>query len=163
MSRLLTHYRSRWLGYGVLALWLVWTVATLVSMARPAQGDAAQLQQALRILADNGQLPTTGKPVALQLRTSQCPCGSLASPHWNTLRTQLAQRGGEVRTVDWPHSLSEAPEVVLLAADHRVLYTGPVQLPAALCGHLNAGLERWVPALLEEQRAPVLLAPTCSC
>lgn len=54
-------------------------------------------------------------------------------------------------------------ELLLLSADGRPLYAGPLAPPSLSCGLRSNALVNGLPELLSEQGPPLFLSPRCSC
>ncbi|MEG1679801.1 MAG: hypothetical protein RR326_06880 [Stenotrophomonas sp.] len=145
-------------GLILLACWLGWTTTSVAALAHRPGGDEATVAALVDGLRAQGLLPSARMPLAIRLNPPNCACEK-SEQAWQQISRALQAQGGRAIALDVP----AANELLLLAADGRPLYAGPLQPSALACGRSDAALARWLPALLAEHNPPLFLPPRCSC
>ncbi len=145
-------------GLILLACWLGWTTTSVAALGHRPAGDEAALTALVDGLRAQGQLPATAAPLAIRLNTPSCACEQ-SEQAWQQLSTALQAQGAHAISLN----TAAAHELLVLAADGRPLYAGPLQPSALDCGRSDAALASWLPALLAEHNPPLFLPPRCSC
>lgn len=149
-------------GLILLACWLGWITASFAALGQRPMGDEAAVMALRDALAARNQLPGDSAPVAIRLRNDGCDCADTALA-WQ--RMVEAMRAKSVRIVELSLSAFESAdyELLLLSADGRPLYAGPLAPPSLSCGLRSNVLADGLPELLSEQSPPLFLSPRCSC
>lgn len=145
-------------GLILLACWLGWTTASVAALGHRPAGDEAALTTLVDGLRAQGQLPAIGAPLAIRLNPPDCACEQNEQA-WQQLSAALQSQGAHAIALN----TSAAYELLVLAADGRPLYAGPLQPSALACGRSDAALTRWLPVVLAEHGPPLILPPRCSC
>lgn len=145
-------------GLILLACWLGWTTISVAALGHRPGGDETALTALVDKLRAQGQLPATTAPLAIRLKTPDCACEQ-GDQAWQQVGTALQAQGGLAVAVN----TAAAHELLVLAADGRPLYAGPLRPSALACGRSNAAPASWLPALLAERTPPLFLPPRCSC
>ena len=145
-------------GLILLACWLGWTTTSVAALGHRPAGDEAALTALVDGLRAQGQLPATTVPLAIRLNTPGCTCAQ-SEQAWQQASAALQAQGGIAIALNTP----DPHELLVLGADGRPLYAGPLQPSALACGRSDAALASWLPALLTEHSPPLILPPRCSC
>lgn len=115
--------------------------------------------------------PGDSRLTVLHLRDAHCSCNRFTDPHVAELRSEYAARGvrvatlaietGDAATRAW---LPATPAALVLDAERRVLYLGPLS-NSANCGREAAPVERVLDAALSGMRDAVTptLGTGCFC
>ncbi len=158
------HVRTPLLGWGLAALWLGWVVTALAGLRQgPDEAQTARLRDALDRLAPQLAARAPGEALAVRLPPA-CACApDAADAAWQAIGRAVGAVQG--RAIDLPDGLPAPARVewLLLAADGRMVYAGPLA-PDAACGH-PLPVAPLVPALLSARStAPLVLPSSCpSC
>ena len=145
-------------GLILLACWLGWTTSSIAALAHRPGGDEAAAAALVDGLRAQGLLPATGAPLAIRLSTPGCACEQ-SEQDWQQLSAALQTHGAHAIALN----TAAAHALLVLAADGRPLYAGPLQPSALACGRRDATIASWLPALLAEHNPPLFLPPRCSC
>ena len=145
-------------GLILLACWLGWTTTSVAALGHRPSGDEAAVTALVDGLRAQGRLPATGAPLAIRLSTPGCACEQ-REQDWQQLSTALQAQGARAISL----STTAAHELLVLAADGRPLYAGPLRPSALACGRSDTAPASWLPALLSEHSPPLILPPRCSC
>lgn len=161
MSTRVSHSARILAGGLLLAFWLGW-VAVALAHLQPSwrSGDPRQAERALEAILARLPADAGSGPLAIRLQTG-CACDDGSDRAWQALAAGLHDGGGRAIALDH----AGAFEVLILAADRRPVYAGPLVPDPALCGGGDAGsrLRRWLPQLLEHAGTPLVSTTACSC
>ena len=145
-------------GLILLACWLGWTTTRVAALGHRPAGDEAALTALVDGLRAQGQLPAIGAPLAIRLNPPDCICEQNEQA-WQQLSAALQSQGAHAISLN----TAASHELLVLAADGRPLYAGPLQPSALACGRSDAAPGSWLAALLAERIQPLFLPPRCSC
>jgi len=156
-----------WLGIALLAMWLGFIIPAFGQFRPAASADPAAPAAILDWLRGTGHMPAgTATATAYRMPDPACRCVAVAGAGeeaWSGIEGGLA--GAALDLVDL--SALPAPptlpyELVVLDADARLVYAGPLQF-ADVCGAAPITAASMLPGLLGTPGAPYISTSDCRC
>ncbi|WP_269789612.1 hypothetical protein [Stenotrophomonas sp. Iso1] len=150
-------------GLILLACWLGWITTCFASLGQRPMGDETAVLALRDALDARNQLPSrNGAPIAIRLRSAGCDCDS-STRSWQSTAQAMRANGGRIAELSLGASDSTDYELLVLAADGRPLYAGPLAPQRMACAQSSNALANELPELLSERSPPLFLSPRCSC
>lgn len=149
-------------GLALFAFWLGWTISALAGIRPVAfqHGSADEVEAAVLALAASGVVPPGTAPLILHNPASACACDAEAT----ALSAALPEHADEVVVLSADQGAGIPFELLILSADRRAAYAGPLVPGEAFCdGDAATRLSRWLPALLAGEGPPLVIQPSCHC